>query len=199
MSAVDQLLYALLWTSFAAGHSLLAGATLKHVRGAAYRLVYNALALVHLAIVLVAGRLWLADGAATFDRPVWLVALQCGLVAVGFVSLSAALRGYDLGLLAGTAQWRAARCGKTLDDADEPLRIGGLHRYVRHPLYAATFPLLWGLADGEFALATAVWASACFWLGSRFEERRLAARYGDAYRRYRDGVPAFVPWRGRAI
>lgn len=199
MSVADHFLYALLWVSFAAGHSVLAGATLKRACGAAYRLVYNAIALLHLAMVLVAGRLWLADGAAVFARPDWLVALQWALVAAGLAGLAVALRGYDLGLLAGTAQLRAARHGETLDDADEPLRIGGLHRYVRHPLYAATFPVLWGLADGEFSLATAVWASAYFWLGSLFEERRLVARYGAAYRHYRARVPAFVPWKGRAV
>ena len=58
--------------------------------------------------------------------------------------------------------------------------------------------MLWGLVDGEFALATALWASAYFWLGSRYEERRLVARYGDAYRDYRNRVPAFIPWKGRA-
>ena len=108
-------------------------------------------------------------------------------------------RNVRLGLLGGTAQWRAARNGTAIDDGDEALHLDGLHRYVRHPLYAATFPILWGLVDSEFALATAIWASAYFWLGSRYEERRLIARYGEAYRRYRTQVPAFVPWRGRAI
>ena len=34
-------------------------------------------------------------------------------------------------------------------------------------------------------------------IGMRLEERKLLARYGDAYRRYRDAVPALIPhpWR----
>lgn len=199
MSLIDHLLYAALWVSFGAGHSLLAGATLRRVAGAGYQLVYNAIATVHFAVVILVGHLWLTAGATVYDRPDWLVVGQWLLVVVGLAGLAVALRGYDLGLLAGTAQWRAARRGAALDDGDEPLRLGGLHRWVRHPLYAATFPILWGLVDGEFSLATALWASAYFWVGSRFEERRLIARYGDAYRDYRARVPAFVPWKGRAV
>jgi len=199
MTVADHLIYAALWFCFGAGHSLLAGATLRRLFGAGYRLAYNAIALVSLVAILLTGRLWLAPGAIAYDRPGWLQAAQAVLVAVGLAAAALALRGYDLGLLAGTAQWRAARKGAATDDGDEALHLEGLHRYVRHPLYAATFPVLWGLVDGEFALATAIWASAYFWLGSRFEERRLIARYGDAYRRYRASVPGFVPWKGRAI
>ena len=198
MSFPDHLVYAALWLGFGAGHSLLAGATLKRLFGAGYRLAYNAIALGHLAAIVLIGRIWLAPGGVAFDRPGWLLALQAALVVMGVAGLAVALRGYDLGLLAGTAQWRAARRGGAVDDGDETLHLDGLHRYVRHPLYAACFPVLWGLVDGEFALATALWASAYFWLGSRYEERRLVARYGDAYRDYRNRVPAFIPWKGRA-
>jgi protein-S-isoprenylcysteine O-methyltransferase Ste14 len=197
MSPVDHLLYAALWLGFGAGHSLLAGATLKRAFGAGYRLAYNVIALGHLAAIMLVGRIWLDPGGAAFDRPFWLQALQGGLVIVGIAGLALALRSYDSGLLAGTAQWRAARRGETVGDDDESLRLDGLHRYVRHPLYAAAFPVLWGLVDSEFALATALWASAYFWIGSRYEERRLIARYGDAYRAYRVRVPAFIPWKGR--
>lgn len=199
MSLADHLIYALLWLSFGAGHSLLAGATLKRAFPAGYRLAYNAVALVHVAAVVAIGRLVLAPGAAVFDRPGWLQTVQWVALAGGLIVTALALRGYDLGLLAGTAQWRAARRGATAEDGDEALRLDGLHRYVRHPLYAGVIACLWGLVDSEFALATAIWVSACFWLGSRFEERRLIARHGAAYCAYRARVPALVPWRGRAI
>jgi methanethiol S-methyltransferase len=199
MTLVDHLIYAGLWFGFGASHSLLAGATLRRLFGAGYRLAYNAIALVSLAAILVLGRTGLAPGEIVFDRPVWLQAAQVVLVVAGLAAGVFALRGYDLGLLGGTAQWRAARNGTAIDDGDEALHLDGLHRYVRHPLYAATFPILWGLVDSEFALATAIWASAYFWLGSRYEERRLIARYGEAYRHYRANVPAFLPWKGRAI
>jgi len=60
-----------------------------------------------------------------------------------------------------------------------------LHRFVRHPLYSAAFLILWG--------------SVYLVVGSHFEERFLERLYGDAYADYRRRVPAFVPWKGRAI
>ena len=76
---------------------------------------------------------------------------------------------------------------------DETLRIDGLHRYVRHPLYSGLFLILWGHAQTEFALATAIWASIYLVIGTVFEERRLIERYGEAYRDYRARTPAYVP------
>lgn len=194
MSTSEHLLYACLWLSFAAGHSLLAGDTLKRWFGAGYRLAYNAIALLHLAAILLLGGLWLATDAVSFVRPTWLLAVQMVMIVAGLVILAIALRGYDLGLFAGTQQLRTGR-----DDDDENARLDGLHRYVRHPLYSGALLVLWGMVGGEFTLATAIWSTAYFWVGSRFEERRLVARYGAVYRAYQIRVPAFVPWRGRAI
>jgi protein-S-isoprenylcysteine O-methyltransferase Ste14 len=106
------------------------------------------------------------------------------------------LRGYDLGRLAGTHQIRVADGGAE-DPEDEPLRVDGLHRYVRHPLYTGGFLILWGRVDGDLELATAIWASLYLVIGSRFEERRLLTLYGAEYADYRRRVPAFFPWRGK--
>lgn len=193
-------LYALFWLSFGLGHSLLADARvkarLKPYFRAGYRLAYNLFALLHIALVVAAGWWMLGDG-ALFTRPGWLIAAQGVMALLGAGVLVLALLRYDLGRLAGTAQLRASAQNKFLDD-EEPLRLSGFHRYVRHPLYAGAFLLLWGRIADEFTLATAAWASLYLWIGSRFEERRLLARFGEAYARYREQVPAFFPWKGRA-
>ena len=110
----------------------------------------------------------------------------------------AGLGGYDIGRLGGLRQIRAARLG-LIEDEDEPLRRDGLHRFVRHPLYGAGFLILWGNVGGEFELATAIWGSLYLIVGARFEERWLLARYGEAYADYRRRVPAFIPWKGKAL
>jgi protein-S-isoprenylcysteine O-methyltransferase Ste14 len=194
-------LYTLLWLSFGLGHSVLADARvkarLKPYLRAGYRLAYNLFALLHIALVVAAG--WgLLGETEPFMRPGWLVAAQGATALLGAGVLVAALLRYDLGRLAGTAQLRASAQNKFLDD-EEPLRLSGFHRYVRHPLYAGAFLLLWGRIADELTLATAVWASLYLWVGSRYEERRLLARFGEAYARYRERVPAFFPWKGRAI
>ena len=194
-------LYALLWLSFGLGHSLLADARvkarLKPYLRAGYRLAYNLFALLHIALVVAAGW-WMLGETESFMRPGWLVAAQWAMALLGAVVLIAALLRYDLGRLAGTAQLRASARNKFLDD-EEPLRLSGFHRYVRHPLYAGAFLLLWGRIADELTLATAVWASLYLWIGARYEEKRLLARFGEAYARYRERVPAFFPWKGRAF
>jgi protein-S-isoprenylcysteine O-methyltransferase Ste14 len=84
------------------------------------------------------------------------------------------------------------------------LTLGGPYAYLRHPLYAGTFLIGTGLLVAVGG-PVAPWAAAVlvplFFLyylpyKERIESARLERRYGDAYRAYRDAVPAFVP-RGR--
>lgn len=199
VSLALHLLYAALWLSFGLGHSALADARvkarLKPFFRAGYRLAYNLFAVFHVLLVVGAGW-WLLGNGAAFGREGWMRALQGGASLLGVGVFFVALFGYDLGRFAGTAQLRASAQGKFLDD-EEPLRLSGFHRYMRHPIYAGAFLLLWGRIENEFSLATAVWASLYLWIGSRYEERRLLERFGEAYARYRAAVPAFLPWKGK--
>ena len=194
-------LYALAWFSFGLGHSLLAGtrakALLAPALGPYYRIAYNGLAGIHVAGVWLAGK-WLFAGAAPFALTGTVGAGLTGLSILGIVFFLLALRGYDLGRLAGTTQIRNHRLG-TAEPEDEPLRTDGFHAWVRHPLYAGAYLILWGNAQDPFGLATAIWASAYFAIGTMFEERRLRKLYGDAYRSYQASVPAIIPWRGKAL
>lgn len=196
-----QLLYALAWISFGAGHSLLAHlpvrAWMQRRVGAAERLAYNLIALVHIAAVLGLG-LWLLGDAPEFARPAWLAWGQGALAAAGTGVLLLALRDYDLGRFGGLTQLHTGAESLDAPAAAEPLVTSGLHRYIRHPLYSGAMALLWGLATSPFGLATAVWASLYFLIGARFEDRKLLRLHGDAYATYRRRVPAFVPWKGRA-
>ena len=156
-----------------------------------HRLAYNGFAVVHLGAVWWWGRSLLGD-APPLGLPPALGWAGDGLTIAGLVVIAVALLGYDRGRFLGTSQIRHP------DDAeDEALRIDGLHRYVRHPLYSGLFLILWGHAQTEFAFATALWASVYLVIGTIYEERRLTDRYGDAYRDYRARTPAYIPWRGR--
>lgn len=195
------ILYGLAWLSFGAGHSLLAGrrakARLEPALGPYYRLAYNGFAAVHIAAVWLLGA-WLIGGAAAFALPGAVRAVLWGISGLGLIVLLVALRDYDLGRFAGTAQIRSSSRG-TAEPEDEPLHTGGFHAYVRHPLYAGAYLLVWGNAQDPFGLATAVWASVYLAVGTACEERRLLALYGDAYARYRAKVPALIPWRGKVL
>ncbi len=194
------LYYALAWLSFALGHSLLAGETLKNRLGASlgafYRLSYNLFALLHIALVVALGSL-LLGGAAPYPFPPWAEAVLMTGYVLGWAAFLWALGGYDLGLLAGTRQIRDRFKGIGAS-GDEPLVVNGLHAWVRHPLYAAALPILWGRIADPFDLATAAWAAIYLFIGAWSEERKLLELYGAAYGAYRRRVPAFLPWKGRA-
>jgi len=192
-------IYGAAWLSFAFGHSLLAGGSVKRRLqswlGAGYRLAYNVLAGLHLTLLVVLGAV-LFGTELDFDRPWLLVGCQWLLVVAGITVMSAGMVTYDLGRFIGISQWRTARAGGALAE-DEPLRLEGPHRWVRHPVYAGAHLFMWGGAINELGLTTAVWVSLYLLVGMMLEERRLIALYGEAYRVYRAAVPALIPWKGR--
>ncbi|MBB4264545.1 methyltransferase family protein [Roseospira visakhapatnamensis] len=190
MDWVPHLAYAALWASFGLGHSLFAGRAMKArmaALGRWYRLTYNAMAAVHLAVV-VAGGVWLLGDRPPFAPPWPLTAAQGVLALAGLLLLAWASRFYDMGRLAGLRQIRDPDAPES-----EPLRLDGPHRFLRHPFYAAGLMLFWGLAQSPLGLATALWGSLYFLIGSRVEERRLLALYGGAYADYRRRIPGFIP------
>lgn len=188
--------YGLAWAVFGLLHSLLADERIKTLLrprlGAAYRLAYNLFAAFTMIAVFWIGHRLLGE-LPRYDlgggEKIALTVMEIAGWGLGFLAL---LR-YDLGRFAGTAYLRDARLAE-----NEPLIVAGLHRYVRHPLYSAAFLILWGAAWTPLGLMTAVYGSAYLLIGTALEERRLLARYGDAYAEYRARVPAFVPWIGRS-
>lgn len=202
MTPADHLIAAAAWILFGAVHSLLAAERVKRALaarlGGAVRLAYNLFAVAHLALTWWLAEGWAGAAAGAFDRPPALAVGQGVAFTLGLGLMLVGLRGYDLGRFSGLAQWRAARRGTALTD-DEPLRVDGLHRYVRHPLYTAGFLLLWGRVADPASLSTALWTSLYLVVGTLFEERKLLRLYGSAYARYRARVPMYLPWRGRAL
>jgi len=76
------------------------------------------------------------------------------------------------------------------------LMITGIHRIVRHPLYAGTFIFIWGLLIlfPYFSLLIADIIITIYTLiGLQFEEQKLKKEFGNAYRMYRQKVPMLIP------
>jgi len=193
------IVYALAWCSFGFGHSFLASEGAKNLivpaLGPYYRLAYNALASTHIFAVWLVG-FWLFDGTPAFALSTTLQGGLFGTSLLGIAILVLALREYDLGLLAGTAQIRNHRSG--LDEPEaEPLHTVGFHAYVRHPIYSGAYLILWGNCQDQLGLATAIWGSIYLTVGAMHEERYLLRLYGDAYQKYRATIPAYIPWRGK--
>ncbi|MBT4430010.1 MAG: isoprenylcysteine carboxylmethyltransferase family protein [Nitrospinaceae bacterium] len=75
----------------------------------------------------------------------------------------------------------------------EPLAMGGLYLWVRHPLNTAAFLWIWAQQTYTFHSVTfAACLTIYILIGNRFEERDLIKRYGASYERYRETVPSFI-------
>lgn len=124
--------------------------------------------------------------------PDWARALVWAVQAAGWgiVLLSTFLIGhFDLfGLAQVVARWRSRAY-------HEPeFGTPGLYRLVRHPLYVGFIIAFWGAPDlSRGRLLFAAVASAYIVVAVRFEEHDLRASLGEAYVRYSERVPRFVP------
>ena len=96
-------------------------------------------------------------------------------------------------LLKGTASYEPEAQGPSMDAAG--LRTDGPFRFVRHPLNASATAIVWLTPEMTVVrLTIAVLTLMYALLGSKIEEGRLLATYGEAYRQYQKiGVPFFVP------
>ncbi len=152
----------------------------------AYRCLYNLAAAAALLALFAATHgdypvVWEAQGAAKLA----LHMLQLAAVALSLGVLQA----LDLAHFAGLSQLRGHL------EERRGLQTQGVYSLCRHPLYLATcvFFSAWPRMDLRW-LVVALWLWAYAAIGSIFEERKLAARFGDAYRRYRAGTPRLLPF-----
>ena len=79
---------------------------------------------------------------------------------------------------------------------DAKLERGGLHGYVRHPLYLSTFLFIWALwiVYPYLSLLIANIVITLYTLiALRFEEQKLIAEFGEEYRMYQREVPMILP------
>ncbi len=190
-----------LWLGYFALHSLLAALGTKRWVAArwprampAYRLVYNALAL--LLLVPPAGLMLAWDGPLlwAWTGPWAWLAHALALLALGLFAWS--LAGYDGGEFSGLRPWRERRVA--VEDAGA-LHITTLHRFVRHPWYFCALLLIWTRDMDAARLLSALLATGYFVVGSSLEERKLVALHGTAYRDYLQRVPGLLPWPGRML
>ncbi len=82
---------------------------------------------------------------------------------------------------------------------DSPRRVVtvGPYRWVRNPIYIGALLIVsgeaWLFLSVDLLLYAAVLAVAFHLLVVGYEERRLRARFGEAYETYRRSVPRWVP------
>ncbi len=151
-----------------------------------YRLLYSLWSTLTLGAVL--WLWWRAPQERLFDPPAALTGVGWLLMAGG-------------ALLATLAVLRFGASGflGLMPEADHGLVRSGLHGHMRHPIYTGLIMLLLGWCLAWPTLPTAVVSALMLVylpVGIHLEERKLVARFGEAYHSYRSEVPMLLPKLG---
>lgn len=152
-----------------------------------YRLAYNIVAVLSLLPVLALPAVLPDQHLYTIPWP-WML-LTLAVQALAFVVLM-------IGLLQ-TGLWSFLGLEQLLSPAQSAashLVVGGLYRWVRHPLYTAGMIFIWLTPLMTVNVLTLnLGLSAYLVIGAFFEERKLLREFGEAYRQYQQRTPMFLP------
>jgi methanethiol S-methyltransferase len=190
---LHHIILAILWIAYCVLHSVLASVGAKrriqNALGKAYK--HYRLGYTIFAFVTLAGILWYQLSIPTihFYKPSFLVVILGYLVTVtGFGIMLTCIKKYFMSLSGLRSLLK--------ETVDSELIISGIHRHVRHPLYLGTFLFIWGLAVLAPYLSLII-ANTIITIYTviaiRFEEEKLVAEFGDAYRDYQKTVPKLIP------
>jgi methanethiol S-methyltransferase len=181
-----------LWGVF---HSLLASRKAKEVaqrtlghRGMRfYRLIFNLLAGLSFIPILLALAL-------LPDKRLYLIVLPWSVLLVLGEVLAV------IALLVGFSQSRPmeflglSQLGSPQTESGQ-LNIGGLYRFVRHPLYTAGLAIIWLIPVMTMnIMAINISLTVYIIIGAYFEECKLKREFGQAYMDYMATTPMFIPF-----
>lgn len=111
------------------------------------------------------------------------------LLLPGLILMGISLKKYFL-LLSGVRSLYQPSVGAEL-------KVEGVHKIVRHPLYLGTILMVWGLFlmwPLLNNLVAVVLLTAYVLVGLSFEEKKLVRQFGDEYKKYRKEVPMLIPF-----
>jgi methanethiol S-methyltransferase len=190
---MNYLLLILLWLVYYTVHSVLASTSVKDFFKKKlkksfryYRLSYSILATITLILLL--------HFQYSFASPVLIKSVLIKYVAILFLVLPGisimfiSIKKYFM-LLSGV------RSIFTPVPASE-LKVNGIHRFVRHPLYSGTILFVWGLffvfpfLNNFIAV---VLLTLYVLIGISFEEKKLIKEFGKNYEVYILNVPMLIP------
>jgi len=117
----------------------------------------------------------------------WIPAALC--FVLGFSIYTAAFKSFDRPQFSGLAELEP-------DRHRQQLVTLGIRSRVRHPIYLGHLCEIVGWCIGTGLIALFVLAGFAMLTGAimiRMEDRELDARFGEAYREYRQRVPGVIP------
>ena len=152
-----------------------------------YRLFYNLVAVVTLLPVLAVTTL--VPGITLYQIPAPWIFLTTTVQILALIVIGVTLLQTGASSFVGIRQLINPHQARV-----SQLQVTGFYRWVRHPLYTAGLVLIWlNPVMTTSTLALCLGFTLYIIIGSRYEERALAAEFGEAYVDYRERVPAIVP------
>ena len=151
-----------------------------------YRLIYSVLVSIGLALILWYQYSFMSPD--LFSNTIFFWPAIIFMIIPGLIIMYISIRKYFM-LLSGI---------RSVYQAVPPaeLKVEGIHRYVRHPLYSGTILFVWGL----FVLfpllnnlIAVILLTAYVWIGIYFEEKKLIIEFGKKYEDYIATVPKLIP------
>lgn len=160
-----------------------------------YRILFNVVAAAGLGAIGLAMILLDAREPVIWVLPASLEPVLIVVQGIGIAGAVVSLLQIDLGRFTGLSQLRAYLAGEPLPLPPEPLRVTGVYRWVRHPLYLFSLMALWPVTVMRGAyFGFCLGATIYFVIGSLYEERRMVAAFGEAYRAYQRQTPWLIPF-----
>lgn len=117
----------------------------------------------------------------------WVLGVM--FILAGFSIYRSASLGFDRAKVSGLAELEP-------NQHDQKLVVTGIRTQVRHPIYLGHLCEVfgWTVGTGSIAMcALLVFGALTGAVMLRKEDAELEQRFGDAYRQYRDQVPALLP------
>lgn len=152
-----------------------------------YRLAYNAVAVISLVPVLALPALYPDKHLYSIPFPWAFITLAIQGIAVVAVAVG----------VWQTGVWNFLGLQQFLyppKPSVPKLELGGMYRWVRHPLYSAGLVLIWLTPVMTLnILALNLGLSIYLVLGAMFEERKLLKQHGVDYEEYRQRTPMLIP------
>jgi methanethiol S-methyltransferase len=193
MFVISHIILVVLWLLFGVLHSVLAAEWFKRLmqrrlggRYKYYNFAYSVFALLTLIGILIFQ--FNMESRLLFVAPGWVKLLLWLPVLVGVVIMAVVIKKYFFSL-----------SGISVFYKHQPpiaLELGGLNRYVRHPLYFGTLLFVWGVffvAPYLNGLLACIVITGYTLLGARLEEKKLVKQFGEQYVSYKEKVPMLIP------
>ena len=155
-----------------------------------YRLLYNLVALVLLIPVVL--YTYSIRQTPFFTWEGYLLPVRFLLLGAGLFLFYTGARQYDMSTFLGLKQINESVPHNLINTTGQ-LNTSGILGFVRHPFYAATFPLIWATnLDVTFLIVNCI-LSIYVIIGTLLEEQKLVQEFGHEYRAYQDRVSMLFP------